>query len=152
MQTFNTILNVNTLVVVESLGPDELHTGRKLNEEITPVCNRLSFRAAFKNVGTSNEFFGVINRLHRHAVEDGWRPILHLEIHGSPPSCPEVLPSCDIPRLADEVVDSFVPDWHPRQHLLKQAGSGRIIDTGGSFRKGRDRRGVHVVQVNLHAA
>lgn len=82
MGVYSTSAVVDTLMVVESLPDGHAHTGKQLENDLASINRLDKRRTAFKTVGSSIEFFEVLEALHRRAVVDRWRPILHLEIHG----------------------------------------------------------------------
>lgn len=78
-------LAINAIIVIESLGDDELHTGRQLAEGgVGEVCSRNGSGPSFLEVGTRIELTAVLLELTERARTRGTRPILHIEAHGSP--------------------------------------------------------------------
>ena len=81
---FETSVFVNCIVVVESLGSGDLNTGRKLAEDLELACRLNNWGLRYERVASRVEFSALLDRLARESSEAGLRPILHLEMHGSP--------------------------------------------------------------------
>lgn len=73
------------IVIIESLSPSDLHSGRHVYEDL------LTFNAAFKKVLSIQHleapnlqlFWLSIDRIRDHVKSHGYYPILHLDCHGS---------------------------------------------------------------------
>lgn len=75
----------NRIVIVQSLGKDEFHTGKKLNDdlEILNQAHDLGLDIELHDVETKKELLDLLSRLTKEARQIESFPILHLEIHGS---------------------------------------------------------------------
>ena len=78
-----TIINVNTLVVLESLGDGELHTGTWLVDDLSAELRRQEIAMGFGTVRDRREFFGTLEGIRRKSADLGRRFILHIDAHGS---------------------------------------------------------------------
>ncbi len=78
-----TIINVNTLIVLESLGDRELHTGTWLVDDLSAELRRQKIAIGFGTVRDRREFFGTLEGIRRNAADLGRRFILHIDAHGS---------------------------------------------------------------------
>jgi hypothetical protein len=78
-------LLLDTIHIIESIAEDQLHTGRKLRDDIEPLA--LGIRSHFisvklHQVKTAQEFFECLRTILDHCRE-GHLPLLHIETHGN---------------------------------------------------------------------
>src|SRR5215470_16306944 len=73
----------NTIYVIEALRDGDLHTGRKLFEdlEFMALAAQPEVNAHFVQIKTAAEFIQVLESIHANA-RNGERPLLHIETHG----------------------------------------------------------------------
>lgn len=83
MYEATTIINVNTLVVLESLADGELHTGTWLADDLAAELRQQQIAFGFGKVQDRRQFFGTLEGVRRKAIELGRRYIIHIDAHGS---------------------------------------------------------------------
>jgi len=69
-------------MIVESLPDRDRATGRRLNEDLEPLCIREGFKLQFECVTSRDALFDLLVRLGDRCRQEGWMPLLHLEMHG----------------------------------------------------------------------
>ncbi len=79
-------LYITALHVIESLPSEELHTGRRLFEDLTPIVSAYApqVKPYLWEVGTKEGFLDRLNIIAADAESNGQLPLLHIESHGSP--------------------------------------------------------------------
>src|SRR5438552_18637966 len=78
---FTTGFASNGLVIVESLRSDERKTGKYLHDDLSAFCLAQKFDLQLLQISTAAEFRKIMELL-TVAARKGFRPIVHLEIHG----------------------------------------------------------------------
>lgn len=75
----------NSLYIIESLGPDDEKTGLGLKEYLDSWISLMHPNLKIEYIPISNkeEFFLFFDSLYNEVSENGIRPILHFEVHGS---------------------------------------------------------------------
>ncbi len=78
--------NFSKIVVIQSIPPDELHTGTKLHEDLETLdaWHAKGLKSELHNVITRSELLGLLSALEEKARLEGDWPILHFETHGNP--------------------------------------------------------------------
>ena len=82
MYEATTIINMNSLVVMESLGDQELHTGTWLVEDLAAEMREAELALGMATVRDRRQFFGTMERLRTDADELGRKYILQIDAHG----------------------------------------------------------------------
>ncbi len=82
MYEATTIINMNTLIVMESLDEGEMHTGSWLVDDLAAEMRQASLALGKATVRDRDQFFGTMERLRRDAGELGRRYILQIDAHG----------------------------------------------------------------------
>jgi hypothetical protein len=72
--------------IIETLGPGEYHTGRRLFEDLEPITSTATpqVTAHFSSVRSRAEFRELLRSIAEDARLHSHSPILHIEAHGSP--------------------------------------------------------------------
>lgn len=99
---------VNAVVVLQSLTPEEPRTGANLfRTTIRPICERDGQACEFHEPGSPAEVFTILDRIERNCTERGWMPIVHFETHGD-----------DLDGLKIEPAGEYV-SWDELGHHLR---------------------------------
>jgi hypothetical protein len=79
------ILYFNTVHIIESLKPDDYHTGRRLLEDLEPITMTTTPQVSiqYSSVRTRKEFLDLLRSISKDARKNSNSPILHIEAHGS---------------------------------------------------------------------
>jgi hypothetical protein len=82
MSEFTSIVHVNSLVWITSLGPGEEGVTNRIHDDLIPYLSleNIAFRPSEPK--TAAEFLQTLNSI-AVAAADGMKPILHLDTHGS---------------------------------------------------------------------
>jgi hypothetical protein len=76
--------NYTKIVIIQSLEPDEVATGKILSEFLTSLCadnNSFNIPIDIVNCGNANHFLAILHQLTQDAAA-GAIPLLHVECHG----------------------------------------------------------------------
>jgi hypothetical protein len=85
MPTREATAQFNKVFVIESLGPDDVHGGTHMVEEIKPTMEAMGLGLAFWQVGNRTAFDEAMRQVWAQCARESPRtyPILHIEAHGS---------------------------------------------------------------------
>src|ERR1700679_2798814 len=69
---------------IESLADDEMHTGRRLREDLQDLiaARRIKLRVMLRSPANRAEFFATLEEVRASIVATGLNPILDIECHG----------------------------------------------------------------------
>ena len=93
---------INSVIFVESLADDEMHTGTWVHEDLAAYLDCLPIHHEFHTVRDRIGLFLLLNQLRDRARDQHLRPIIHIDAHGSEDKTGvRVLPSGDVVPWAD---------------------------------------------------
>lgn len=79
----NIAFNVNTVYLVTSSRPGEEGTTRRLAENISDISNNGgSFNFSHAQINSGDGYFQLLDEIF-HEIDNGLRPIIHFDMHGS---------------------------------------------------------------------